>query len=96
MTKARCEVFFSSEELLPLSENVFDSIAVVPRKVYCMNGSVPHAPIRNYTADIKSLPQLLEEGRHSPEIEPLQPRDSFTEIAYLLTTSGTSGLQVSE
>ena len=94
MTKARCEILFSSEELLPLSENVFDNIPVVPRKVYCMNSNGPHAPIRNYKDELKSLQQLLDEGRQAPEIEPLQPLDSSREIAYLLTTSGTSGLQV--
>jgi hypothetical protein len=94
MTKARCQILFSSEDLLPTCEQVFDQLPVMPRKLYSMDNSGPHLSIRNFMAEIKSLQQLLKEGYDLQEIEQLHGRDGFREVAYLLTTSGTSGLQV--
>jgi hypothetical protein len=50
--------------------------------------------IKNFNADIKSLQELLNEGLSLQDIEQLHGRDASRDVAYLMTTSGTSGLQV--
>ncbi|PCG89490.1 AMP-dependent synthetase/ligase [Penicillium occitanis (nom. inval.)] len=91
MTKARCQILFSSEELLPICEEFFNLLPVPPRKLYSMDKS--GLSITNYKADIKSLQELLKDRIDLQEIEQLHGRDASCEVAYLITTSGTSGLQ---
>jgi long-subunit acyl-CoA synthetase (AMP-forming) len=92
MTKARCQVLFSSEELLPICEEFFDLLPALPRKLYSMDRS--GLSTKNFKAAIKSLQELLNEGFDLQDIEQLHRRDASREVAYLITTSGTSGLQV--
>jgi long-subunit acyl-CoA synthetase (AMP-forming) len=92
MTKARCQVLFSSEELLPICEEFFDQLPALPRRLYSMDRS--GLSIKNFKAAIKSLQELLNEGFDLQEIEQLLRKDASREVAYLITTSGTSGLQV--
>ena len=94
MTKAGCQILFSSEELLPMCDQIFDHLSAIPRKLYSVENNGPYKS-KNYQAEIKSLEQLLKEGQDLPEIEKRHNLDTYNEIAYLLTTSGTSGLQVS-
>ncbi|RYP15657.1 hypothetical protein DL767_010302 [Monosporascus sp. MG133] len=72
-------ILFSSEDLLPTCERVFDELPVMPRKLYSMDNSGPHLSIRNFKAEIKSLQQLLKEGYDLQEIEQLHGRDGFRE-----------------
>jgi hypothetical protein len=92
MTKARCQILFSSEELLPICEEFIGLLPVIPQKLYSMDKD--GLSIKYYQAGIKSLQQLLKGGSELQEIEQLYGRDSFRDVAYLITTSGTSGLQV--
>ncbi|KAF4448429.1 putative phenylacetyl-CoA ligase [Fusarium austroafricanum] len=91
MTKANCDILITCDELLPSCGEILNRLPKTPRKVYSMNTST--TPLTNFSGEIKCLPQLYEEGNSLPEIEKLQPRDAFREIAFYLTTSGTSGPQ---
>lgn len=65
------------------------------QKLYSMDNSKPDPSMMDFKGEIKCLPQMVEKGHKLQDIEPVHDREAFRDIAYLLTTSGTSGLQVS-
>lgn len=94
MEKAQCKALVVCEELLPVCKQIFDRLPKLPEKIYSMTESASFHETLN--VEIKSLAQLLTDGR---VLEKLPNRwmykgDTFNEIAYLCSTSGTSGRQV--
>ncbi|PTB37960.1 putative NRPS-like protein biosynthetic cluster [Trichoderma asperellum] len=93
MEKAQCKALVVCEELLPVCKQIFDRLPKLPEKIYSMTESASFHETLN--VEIKSLAQLLTDGR---VLEKLPNRwmykgDTFNEIAYLCSTSGTSGRQ---
>jgi hypothetical protein len=92
--KAQCKALVLCEELLPVCKQIFDRLPILPARTYCLTES---PSLREaLKVEIKSLAQLLTKGHGS---ERLQNRwvyagNTFTEVAYLCATSGTSGRQV--
>ncbi|KAH7216933.1 uncharacterized protein BKA55DRAFT_744019 [Fusarium redolens] len=91
MTKAKCDILITCEELLPSCKEVLNRLPVAPRKIFSINTSNTQLP--NFGGEIKCVPQLYKEGSELPELEQLQPKDAHTTISFYLTTSGTSGPQ---
>ncbi|KAL9474315.1 hypothetical protein ACSS6W_008695 [Trichoderma asperelloides] len=94
MEKAQCKALVLCEELLPVCKQIFDRLPKLPEKIYSMTESASFQ--ETFNVEIKSLAQLLTEG-HVLEKLPnrwMYKGDTFNEIAYLLSTSGTSGRQV--
>ncbi|EWZ33861.1 uncharacterized protein FOBCDRAFT_209683 [Fusarium oxysporum Fo47] len=91
MTKAKCDILITCEELLPSCKEILNRLPKAPRRIFSINTSNTQLP--NFEGEIKCLPQLYQEGSELPELEQLQPRDAHTTVAFYLTTSGTSGPQ---
>lgn len=92
--KAQCKALFVCEELLPVCKQIFDRLPKLPERTYSMTESPSLREVLK--VDIKSLAQLLTEGEGLPKLEDhwIYAGDTFNEIAYLCSTSGTSGRQV--
>uniref|UniRef100_A0A0D2Y6R0 Uncharacterized protein n=1 Tax=Fusarium oxysporum (strain Fo5176) TaxID=660025 RepID=A0A0D2Y6R0_FUSOF len=91
MTKAKCDILITCEELLPSCKEILNRLPKTPRRIFSINTSNTQLP--NFEGEIKCLPQLYQEGSELPELEQLRPRDAHTTVAFYLTTSGTSGPQ---
>ncbi|TVY60075.1 Acyl-CoA ligase easD [Fusarium oxysporum f. sp. cubense] len=91
MTKAKCDILITCEELLPSCKEILNRLPKAPRRIFSINTSNTQLP--NFEGEIKCLPQLYQEGSELPELEQLQPKDAHTTVAFYLTTSGTSGPQ---
>ncbi|KAF5635780.1 phenylacetyl ligase [Fusarium sp. NRRL 52700] len=91
MTKAKCDILITCEELLPSCKEILNRLPTAPRRIFSINTSNTQLP--NFEGEIKCLPQLYQEGSELPELEKLQPKDAHTTVAFYLTTSGTSGPQ---
>ncbi|RKK89831.1 hypothetical protein BFJ71_g11975 [Fusarium oxysporum] len=91
MTKAKCDILITCEELLPSCKEILNRLPKAPRRIISINTSNTQLP--NFEGEIKCLPQLYQEASELPELEQLQPRDAHTTVAFYLTTSGTSGPQ---
>ncbi|EWY81794.1 hypothetical protein FOYG_16007 [Fusarium oxysporum NRRL 32931] len=91
MTKAKCDILITCEELLPSCKEILNRLPKAPRRIFSINTSNTQLP--NFEGEIKCLPQLYQEGSELPELEQLRPRDAHTTVAFYLTTSGTSGPQ---
>ncbi|KAF4961414.1 hypothetical protein FGADI_268 [Fusarium gaditjirri] len=91
MTKAKCDILITCEELLPSCVEILNRLPKAPRRIFSINTSTTQLP--NFEGEIKCLPQLYQNGSELPEIEQLQPKDAHTTVAFYLTTSGTSGPQ---
>ncbi|KAF5687020.1 putative phenylacetyl ligase [Fusarium denticulatum] len=91
MTKAKCDILITCEELLPSCKEILNRLPKTPRRIFSINTSKTQLP--NFEGEIKCLPQLYHEGSELPELEQLQPKDAHTTVAFYLTTSGTSGPQ---
>ncbi|EGU81532.1 hypothetical protein FOXB_07957 [Fusarium oxysporum f. sp. conglutinans Fo5176] len=91
MTKAKCDILITCEELLPSCKEILNRLPKAPRRIFSINTSNTQLP--NFEGEIKCLPQLYQEGSELSELEQLQPRDARTTVAFYLTTSGTSGPQ---
>ncbi|EXA34448.1 hypothetical protein FOVG_14427 [Fusarium oxysporum f. sp. pisi HDV247] len=91
MTKAKCDILITCEELLPSCKEILNRLPKAPRRIFSINTSNTQLP--NFEGEIKCLPQLYQEGSELPELEQLQPRDAHITVAFYLTTSGTSGPQ---
>lgn len=94
MTKAKCDILITCEELLPSCKEILNRLPKTPRRIFSINTSNTQLP--NFEGEIKCLPQLYQEGSELPELEQLRPRDAHTTVAFYLTTSGTSGPQVQQ
>ncbi|KAF5631669.1 putative phenylacetyl ligase [Fusarium sp. NRRL 25303] len=91
MTKAKCDILVTCEELLPSCKEILNRLPKTPRRIFSINTSNTQLP--NFEGEIKCLPQLCQEGSGLPELEKLQLKDAHTTVAFYLTTSGTSGPQ---
>ncbi|KAL7756892.1 hypothetical protein ACKLNR_013885 [Fusarium oxysporum f. sp. zingiberi] len=91
MTKAKCDILITCEDLLPSCKEILNRLPKAPRRIFSINTSNTQLP--TFEGEIKCLPQLYQEGSELPELEQLQPRDAHTTVAFYLTTSGTSGPQ---
>ncbi|CZR45109.1 putative phenylacetyl-CoA ligase [Fusarium proliferatum ET1] len=91
MTKAKCDILITCEELLPSCKEILNRLPKAPRRIFSINSSNTQLP--NFEGEIKCLPQLYQEGSDLPELAQLQPKDAHTTVAFYLTTSGTSGPQ---
>ncbi|EMT74411.1 Luciferin 4-monooxygenase [Fusarium odoratissimum] len=91
MTKAKCDILITCEELLPSCKEILNRLPKAPRRIFSINTSNTQLP--SFEGKIKCLPQLYQEGSELSELEQLQPRDARTTVAFYLTTSGTSGPQ---
>ncbi|KAI1021955.1 hypothetical protein LB504_007266 [Fusarium proliferatum] len=91
MTKAKCDILVTCEELLPSCKEILNRLPKTPRRIFSINTSNTQLP--NFEGEIKCLPQLYQEGSGLPELEKLQLKDAHTTVAFYLTTSGTSGPQ---
>ncbi|KAG9494875.1 putative NRPS-like protein biosynthetic cluster [Fusarium musae] len=91
MSKAKCDILITCEELLPSCKEILNRLPKAPRRMFSINTSNTQLP--NFEGEIKCLPQLYQEGSILPDLEQLQPKDAHTTVAFYLTTSGTSGPQ---
>ncbi|KAH7330246.1 hypothetical protein BKA65DRAFT_405001 [Rhexocercosporidium sp. MPI-PUGE-AT-0058] len=93
MEKANSRAVFICEELLPVCKQIFDQLPVLPERTY----SITDSPTLRETlkVNIKSLPQLLQEGQGLKRLDQrwMYRGETFNETAYLCATSGTSGRQ---
>lgn len=91
--KAQCKALVLCEELLPVCKQIFDRLPILPARTYCLTES---PSLREALGvEIKSLAQLLTKGHGSERLQNrwMYAGDTFTEVAYLCATSGTSGRQ---
>jgi hypothetical protein len=81
------------EELLPKCKQIFALLSKVPEKIYSIDEKVSPS-YATLGLDVKSLPQLVQESRDA--LNPLWGRKGgeFNDLAFLCSTSGTSGRQV--
>ncbi|KAH9212619.1 hypothetical protein DL95DRAFT_303838 [Leptodontidium sp. 2 PMI_412] len=93
MEKANSKALFVCEELLPVCKQIFDQLPALPEKTYSITDS--SALRETLNVNIKSLPQLLEEGQGLKRLDQrwMYKGETFNETAYLCATSGTSGRQ---
>lgn len=94
MEKANSKALFVCEELLPVCKQIFGQLPALPEKTYSITDS--SALRETLNVNIKSLPQLLEEGQGLKRLDQrwMYKGETFNETAYLCATSGTSGRQV--
>ncbi|KAH6719152.1 hypothetical protein BKA61DRAFT_731637 [Leptodontidium sp. MPI-SDFR-AT-0119] len=93
MEKANSKALFVCEELLPVCKQIFGQLPALPEKTYSITDS--SALRETLNVNIKSLPQLLEEGQGLKRLDQrwMYKGETFNETAYLCATSGTSGRQ---
>ncbi|KAL6899906.1 acetyl-CoA synthetase-like protein [Trichoderma evansii] len=93
MEKAQCKALVVCEELLPVCKQIFERLPKLPEKIYSMTKSASLREALN--VKIKSLAQLLTEGQVLQKLPNrwIYKGDTFNEIAYLCSTSGTAGRQ---
>jgi len=95
MEKANCKALAICEELLPICKGIYQLLPTLPERTYTLTES-PVLREALKVDHLKSLPQLLAQGRDLPKLPTrwMYEGDTSSEIAYLLATSGTSGRQV--
>ncbi|KAL3426495.1 hypothetical protein PVAG01_00004 [Phlyctema vagabunda] len=93
LEKANCKALFVCEELQDVCRKIFQQLPTLPERTYSLTESTPLREALK--VDIKSLAQLLTEGQGLKKLDHqwMYKGETSNTVAYLCSTSGTSGRQ---
>lgn len=97
MKLAGCNTIFTCWPLLSTCLQAADQLALDRHKIYLMDLPHPFLPDDNVSSNYRFVNQLVEAGRFLDPVESVswEPDQGTKQIAYLCSTSGTAGKQVS-
>lgn len=96
MTSSRCKTIVACQSMMPTCLDAAKELSIPVSRVFQLELPKEYSQDSTPTSGIKTIGSLVDLGAGLPSLEPLKwdEGQGKTQIAYLCSTSGTSGRQV--